>query len=380
MKVDHNCDTIYDGVVLQSYVLVFVNVVLLGIFQVIFSEVVMPSLITRVGWLGKYMDKWTSDIRMREQHKNKNANVDIELSVNPVLNDIDIAGGQTDNNATAAAATFNTANLEIHKDETKTGEIDNLNRNLPGFSEVVDIAKFDFEDWLQRRRVNKFLFLLVQAAFGFTSFALALRHSINNDHHKSTFIRYQNFYGLVMNSSMMTAFIACITYNMVIADNISNGDTDDAFGFLAHLPAHANLAIFIFLLLLPAIITHTGPAVYAYLWMAIIVFIVIVIIVYPITLIKKHYFDNHKWTVSEKTAHLLEETLSNVFYRVLLIIFFQTFYNYMALLYLYPEVPISGQHYMDVIAHEYRLRSQTACLFEHYNQNVQNSLVFFNWL
>ncbi len=76
----------------------------------------------------------------------------------------------------------------------------------------------------------------------------------------------------------------------------------------------------------------------------------------------------------------MSRVLMEVFYRFLCVMIFQTFFTYMFFFYNVHHSPIDPSAYIDIIAHEYALRTQTLCSFVRMADNAGTVTVFFNWL
>ena len=70
--------------------------------------------------------------------------------------------------------------------------------------------------------------------------------------------------------------------------------------------------------------------------------------------------------------------LDEYFGRLLMILIYQTLYNYMYLIY-FSDTSLKHS-YINSIIYEYQLRSQTLCNFQHFADSPQNFITFFSWL
>lgn len=197
---------------------------------------------------------------------------------------------------------------------------------------------------------------------------------------RSGWQQYKNFYGFLLNSSFLTFFIS----SCFIVIPVFNGNQGSEPNWIVDV---STLCFMIQLvILMPPFITHFFPGLVVYFWMLLILYVALAVFAGVLTLVGR--FLGFKFSgqgfmfKSEKYNKFVLETTA----RAGLIFCLQTFFTYMVFYYAYAASDthdfkvISGEHYLGVVSHEYNLRSQTACNFQHALSDVKNGLVFFSWL
>lgn len=317
-----SCNTIYNEIILQSYLLVILNVVLFTILKFLAEEIIFPWIFQLCGC----NKKGTTDFTEQQS----------TTTINPV----------------AAVQ-----NLELESG------LSDKSTSLTQKSSISD---------------SKIAFLYFQFCTAVLSIAVACK---NVDHSKSTWQQYNDFYGLLLNSSALTYIISLIP---VLATAHSE---ERMFSFLG-----GTGSLMCLLCLYPPLITHILPGMFAYIWVE-AGFIFSLFGVFFVLDMLLQYFSNDTIQIlaavdenenASEFSMKLSKLLLEMGYRLVAIMICQTFYNYMYLLYNATNGStsgvISGHDYIQVIIEEYNLRSQTKCLFYNMLDTTENAIVFFNWL
>jgi hypothetical protein len=180
MKINRDCETIYDGVLLQSYSLVFLNVVIFTIFKFLFEKFVIQFFLKLLN--GEFCQKTVSDL---ENKNPEDPNSQIALQIDSTLN----------------------------SDTSQTNSHRNRNSNQTKQQKNVSDSEVIF-----------YLIQIISALFTMITASCLL------EYHGNLWIRYQNFYGLILNSNFMTllssTFIIWLTNNKV-SENNNNNDQND---------------------------------------------------------------------------------------------------------------------------------------------------------
>lgn len=319
MEVNRACDQIY-GILLQSYTLVFMNVVLFTILKFVAENFLLPTLLCVLGFK-KQIDPnlLKSSLKTIDSESNSPSAVSIEMNAK--------------------------------SDTEEQGRLD------------VEIA-----------------FMLVQTIFAITSFVISC---ISVDSSMSRWDQYQHFYGMVLNSSILTLFISSFFF---LAEHVRSEDAikeNELYGrkpvFLKKGTFEYNFASFTWIgssvVLLPPFCTHVLPGLVTYFWIMLI-FMFIIGNVYKFFSALGDRFDRTPIVLEYKLK------LKYILVRLMILLALQTMYNYMYLFYqVHPAgVVISAEQYIGVVAREYALRTQTYCQFHQGTNNLVNAMVFFNWL
>lgn len=308
MRINRNCFSVYDGVYLQSYTLIIVNVALFSLFKFCFEEAL--ALLFK-----------------KEKDDDDEPKKDVEMTS---------SGGSDDTSNSAPRDTTEKEEL-VRKEE-------------------------------ENKNFNELMFFLFQAAVSFASLVMAIT---TIDKTKSPWTQYENFYGLILNSSVLTfAISSSILFVRGISKNTEKISESGLAMWLALIGA-----FLVFLLVLPAIITHIIPALVIYIWVFLCVAAVILIPYGCGNLCLNALSGDHP------AFYRFFGVTTEVVFRLICVAFFQTLFNYMYFFYgISLQSPISANEYMGVIRHEYNLRSQTYCSFQRVDASMKDGLVFFSWV
>lgn len=206
---------------------------------------------------------------------------------------------------------------------------------------------------------------------------------ITLDRSVSAWRQYENFYGLLMNSAFLNFPISVILFVFELEFRELNMVAPDREEFRAF-----NFSMIVFglclIFALPALATHILPAMIVYFWVFLIALITVAVCSIAIEWVSRILYDDNiavfEVLLERHNSFKILYVLLLASWRLFMVYIFQTLYNYMYLFYAIDEVPVPANQYLGVIADEYSLRSQTACLFHHYTDNIGNVLIFFNWL
>ena len=210
--------------------------------------------------------------------------------------------------------------------------------------------------------------------FGFIS-AIIVQSDSNKSNGLSNWTKYNNVYGLYINSVALTPVITVLyflgkfwigTFQPTSEGNKVQWELDfpeeaskilRQMGFLSYLP------------LVPAIYTHIIPGLIYYFW---IILVALLLFLLYCVIIRSVLNVLIEWT---GRIHVRAESiLFQVGFRICCMLLFQTLYNYMSATYL------TSDSYSDIIVSDYYLRSQTACIIHHQWDNMRNALTILNWV
>jgi hypothetical protein len=312
MKINHNCDAIYGGVYLQSYLLIVVNVIIFTFLKFIAEEYIIPAIL---------------------------------FCVFPP--------------PTESSTDVNTTSVGIEQGTTDKESI----------LAKVPVALRD----------PPTLFIYFQACSAFVSFILACFTTFLHKN-GTQWDQYQNFYGLLLNSNVLTFFVSGIIFSITDGTEVDEKVSRESIIFARKKASGRTtwLVFSIILLFLPPFLTHILPAivVYCWIWMAGVVIAMTVVCCFAFL-----PGGGRKAGEKETAVDKLVGMAVLVGFRLLIILVFQTFFNYMYLLYQVEyKTVMSSDQYLGVITDEYALRTQTSCLFNHFEGSLKNGLVLFSWL
>lgn len=317
--INYSCVAIYNGSYLQSYVLIILSVLLFTVLKYFAEEVVIPLFLS--------VFKGTRDTQR------------VQVVDDTVDNPMMAMGtkGYLELNTVSKSDTPLPTNSQIGN------QSDNSERNL------------SLKD-------AKIIFLYFQGVAALVSFAL---HCKKLNPNQTYWNRYQNLYGEVLNSAVLTFLISCWIY-------VSENENSEQKNKSRVMSFAACGLVITGLLFIPPLLTHIVPAIVVYCWIFILFFIAFVVALLVVILCIGHFVNGGEQLTPGQLRKAIE-----IFTRLAAIFFFQTMFNYM---YIYYKVqPSTADEYLGVIYTEYKLRSQTYCLFEHIWE-LGSSLVFFSWL
>jgi hypothetical protein len=120
---------------------------------------------------------------------------------------------------------------------------------------------------------------------------------------------------------------------------------------------------------MPPLLTHAIPGFWLYIWL-LLPMICIPLAIYSLLV--------EQLRVVKKESQFKSLIFLDIFLRLYLLLWLQTFFNYMTLLYRYQA--LNGDNYLQVIVDEYHLRTQTYCAFDTFASDAKSVLVFFSWI
>lgn len=341
--INEDCNTIYGGLLLDSYFNIVISSVFFAVVQVFYTEFFSPLI-----------------ANCRKKNEDNPAPVTIiARHVASKCEDIEIAGGSVSANtddAVLASQTIVTVKVTPEND-------------------IVVVS-------LRREAATLTRYFRYQFVYTIVTFIYSLV-SIKNSSH--SWINYTDFYGFIMNANIPLAFIsssfAAVAFDNKLRKAIkTNVDTTAWWNLRVELITpmlHVSLATF--LMMLPALLTHVLPGLILYIWIVIIVVIIGISFIGFLSLI---YFGSMRAFTSEarkdidRKSTVFLQFFLQIFLQILLTLFFQSLYNYAALFY-----SSNSGEYLDVISREYHLRSQTFCYYQQKDlQDGRNFFVYFDWI
>ena len=212
------------------------------------------------------------------------------------------------------------------------------------------------------------VFLLFQALSSLFSIISAFE---NIDSTQSTWTKYQNFYGLLVNSSVLT-FI----YSMFALCEFAQFDSH---------PLARNIVYgcwwSLLLFMIPCIVTHIIPGLILYCWV-VVLYIVICFVLRAILSRIIDILTDKKWLSIQDNEVILRVFGVNFVLRLFFMLIFQTVYAYAYFAYQVhsSKGAMDASAYLSVISDEYSLRTQTLCTYQHAMESVESFVVFFNWI
>lgn len=341
--IEDKCETVYNGVLLQSYTLLFFNVVLFSLLKLLAEEYILPGLFALLSWCtcGLFTAPTSTNTAAAQLQP-------ASVTKNPLT---------TKGTAKPAA------------DEVELGTVGKSNASIPMESKAIPSKNTDVDTTIGNNNTTRMDFSKPFLVFQGINAVVALVYAFKlRDTNRTGWHQYQNFYGFLLNSSFLTFFISLIL-------RIMRDEDKEAGGILAF---QGLSTIVIVLTLAPPFITHFVPGFIVYIWVVCIalgccgVFYTVLQAVGTVLGLAS----NPKYEVFATQTVM----------RAGMIFFFQTFYTYMVFYYAYAasdthdNQAITGEHYLGVVSHEYNLRSQTWCNFENALSDAKNGLVFFSWL
>ncbi len=132
-------------------------------------------------------------------------------------------------------------------------------------------------------------------------------------------------------------------------------------------------------------ITHTLPAFCIYIWVGVAFMLVTIIpyilFIYVLGICWKVGNELFGQTVTLDDFVKICNIADRIYFRFQLILWYQTYYNYMYLYYIHTEnTTLTSEMYWNIIVDEYDYRSHTLCLVDHFKDTSITILTFFNWL
>lgn len=391
IKINKDCHEIYGGLIPQSFILMFVNMLLSNIFQVFVTEMIFYPLVARI--------KRSTSIDAKSFNTDNN-NTDNEQHLhNSRTTSGDSAGGVRMNvgdpgdlnplNAPTASVGHMEAGTGTSIMNPEGGELAAPLISGTGEIDEKDLQKFRSVEAVDHTLLlvgykSKLYFLRLSFIFAIMSIVAAF---INISDKHSTWVQYQNFYGLILNSSVMTLIgageaissegeLLLERQDLIKKQRLSIEAVDYEVALLTGVPI---------LFVMPSLLTHIVPALFAYIYM-----IPVVLLGFGLPLYGLLYASNAvlvyagntclkdtSWAVFLSKLHT--QAMNNLVPKLVVVICAQIFYDYGT--YLYDvNYPISGSEYAHVIVQEYDLRSQTFCLVEQRVASIKHLLVMFSWL
>lgn len=330
--VNHNCDSTYNNVYVQTYALILLNVAVFITLKYFLEEYVLPWVVS--SYIGVPYTALAT-------------------------NDDDLSGMEslvrTDNSSRNKP--FNLNNF---------GKSNSL---LGGVRTASANARIKY--------TGKLLFVVFQFLVAIFTFLAGVYYS---DKSATLWNQYQDFYGFIVNTGVLTSFISCAIFRVELNKKML-AEKSPEFDKIARYAALMTGVVA--LILVPPILTHLIPASVVFGWVIIafiigifLIFVVLICLLEAVTGLLRLLCQFESPPASDKLFQMGLELA----WRLLAIVWFQTFYSYMYTFYQVHSATMTGTDYIGVIQHDYELRTQSACSFHHAVDSLQHALVFFNWL
>lgn len=318
-----SCATLYDGVVLQSYVLLIANTVFFMIFRAVSKAYIIPCLLPLF---------CCYDFQSKAETDKKKLLDAVEQQYQAEIADITKRFKITEKNSDIFFNKFVTNQMR----------------------EGIQKELRDEKDYKTSMYFFAFTVLSSLVVFGRAAYDLKTNH-------QSAWTQYTNFYGLLMNSCLLTS--ATSGFRLFFRYEYRKG-WQFQFNWMVGLEA---LSI---LLILPALLTHVLPGLVMYCWVVLAVAVVVFFVGRGLV---RAVFCGRE--LDAKMDYIWKEFI----YRIITVFLIQTTFNYASLVYVQQGV-LSAESYLRVIEREYALRSETECLINNLFENWNNVVVFFNWI
>lgn len=338
--VNSDCNTIFDNVYLQTYALIIINVAIFIVLKYAMEEFVLPFLVSR------YIGETYTAYPTLEEHDAEDM-VGLEALIRPER---------------AVQSVNNSRNRNVFG--IRRGN--SLGHTMTTSSANVRI-----------KYTGKLIFVAFQFFIGLVSLISAISYV---DHGEKLWDRYQSFYGFLLNTGLLTSFISTNIYRMELNRKLTLEKSSE----MERLSRITSMIMgVVTIILLPPILTHLIPGAIIYGWVIVafviaifMIFVTMVCLLESVAGCLRFVLQFQMPAASDKMFQLGLELA----WRLLAILFFQTFFNYMYFFYGIHSDRMTGADYIGVIRDDYTLRTQTACAFHHAVDSFKHALVFFNWL
>ncbi len=208
-------------------------------------------------------------------------------------------------------------------------------------------------------------FLTFQVLSAVVTFALALSNVPKTP--GTMWQQYSVLYGVVLNSGYL---------NTLISIGVKYAQATDTNSIMpkAQKSRFSWYVVNLYGIIIPSVFTHILPGLIAYFW-------VLMILSFPLSMgfVFLKVFSESSYCAGVKGTHFMDFAYEFMA-RLLFLFACQTLFNYMYILYSFDSSTLTPQQYIDVIVIEYKLRSQSVCLFYHFTDNISSGLAFFSWL
>lgn len=238
----------------------------------------------------------------------------------------------------------------------------------------------------------KFAFLVFQWASAWVSVVVAFQ-GIDRD--LNTWNRYQDFYGFLVNSSVMNYLFSVLSYALVNLkgeekskpkSNNNEVSCDECVGTVIGW-----ILLFPVAVLLPCFFTHIFPGYALYVWVYGLYFAAWGLLYFLVSIgfecagYDSRYLEGFLQGEHGELGKQIGLVAWKVFARLFFLLFMQSGFNYSYLYYDALHGVAAGKimthkTYVNVVVEEFVLRSQTLCSFEHFADSVENIVVFFSWV
>lgn len=383
MRINHDCETIYNGVYLNSYLMLTFYAVAFKIIQLTFEECVFPFFNVHEPRYDGTNDG--GDLEMVERrHDNRSAAVDVEQGQG---SDVDSdRGDQQPGEAKDPASCEKITAIEIvteaetERSGTYVGiaTTDGDDPDTTSFSAVSSAPRSDSGTvkvplpW-QRGFTPNIGFLCVQSVLALCTIGVGLA---SIDPTRRSWNQYEDLYGFLTNSGAGTLLIGCcvkVAPRLLLVDrSLSALLRSDAGPSLVLLPVLG-------LVFLPMLCTHVFFGLAAYSWVILLISLILLAVGLSFHFLRYHARRMGFVLMSVHQDQVIFKHFLDVCLLVLFTWCLQTSMNYMTLIYAHRDV-VGFEAYFQVIVDEYDLRTQTYCLFHRYTDNVRNFVLFWGWV
>lgn len=389
--INNSCTTIYNGVFVQSYLLILVNVVLFSVFK-FFVENVLQHIFYRC-WYNKEKPEPTLEQQLHADVNNALHNLvktmatslDIEMpehkSNRPEKSEAKATEAKTENSEAKTETEVKTENAE--EDDCKwSPHYDNMSKyGKPkrGYYEGSITGHLTWSQFFsiaisEAFKYPKAAFFYIQAFSAIISIVVALVDACTAN--KNSWNTYQDFYGVVLNSSFLTFCISLTEFGFSLTDEKLSRDNYDRAARLPPVVFSVSNALSWFSIgfLLPPFFTHIIPAVFLYCWIFLIIgfgTIIATVLVFTIA--------EYNERLVEIWGQAFENAVMSLFFRYFWVMICIVAFD-LAYFFYHNTHGVSPIDYIAVVISEYDLRTQTLCLLRHYEENAQNYLILFSWL
>lgn len=346
-----SCETVYNGVLLQSYLWIFISSAGYEVFMIVFFICCMILSCCFQSchsfWIRPNPDRNDEDLLPVSDNNTSQGKGGVIRGFFGVIGSV----------VQGVGAGINAINAAVEKKKKE------------------EAKQFQFD----------VAFFCYQLLYVWSTFIIAIVKSFE-DSDQSSWRRYTNLYGFLMNSTVLTSTVSFLLYYLLLPTKYTfELKKAEQLGYIQLFTVGV--------ILLPPFITHVIPALFAYIWVAVIICLPLLFaMIATEAIIKKHllHFDDGCfgtcfstllicWGLFSGCLTVFLSYFANIFARTTLILLIQTLYNYMASVYDI-SAPLSGHEYLRVIGDEHRLRLQTKCIFEANLESFYAFASFFNFM
>lgn len=358
------CETVYDGMVLQPYILIVANVVTFKIFQFLFEKTLVPLLDYSWFVLGDWITTMLSCCCYCYFRSTDAINI-IGLKSSKIV-PLPEVGADVNNLEFKKTTTFcnDTENPDLKLHKLSKWQLKQLHDAFKSSPQCYEEGCCFSTPWL-------FMYFQLVSCIVSTSLSAYAAFGLG---HSTGWQAYTNFYAVVLNSNLSSTLTSMLFFyffdgrlSQLTRRVNPNGVATRIIFFLISVP------IFI---LIPCYLTHLIPGFFLYGW-TFIIFTMIVPITFVGSALGLLKFFAFCFIRPKRTAIALTYDLA---YRVLCLYMFQIMFNYASFFYDLPY-PITASDYTGVIVKDFQLRSQSKCFIDKmFQADMRVPLQFFSWV